>query len=104
MLVIFHQILDLNKYNFIDGDVIFIPKNSNVINVLGEVLNPTAFEYSKNLSINQAIESAGGFQQFADTKRVYVIKSNGLVQKVNRNIFLGNTGLQQVILSLFREK
>lgn len=78
----------------LDGDVIFIPKNSNVINVLGEVLNPTAFEYSKNISINQAIESAGGFQQFADTKRVYVIKSNGMVQKVNRNIFVGNTGLQ----------
>ena len=78
----------------LDGDVIFIPKNSNVINVIGEVLNPTAFEYSKNLSINKAIESAGGFQQFADKKRVYVIKSNGLVQKVNRNIFLGNTGLQ----------
>lgn len=78
----------------LDGDVIFVPKNSNVINVIGEVLNPTAFEYSKNISINQAIESAGGFQQFADTKRVYVIKSNGLVQKVNRNIFLGNTGLQ----------
>lgn len=78
----------------LDGDIIFIPKNSNVINVLGEVLNPTAFEYSKNISINQAIESAGGFQQFADKKRVYVIKSNGLVQKVNRNIFLGNTGLQ----------
>ena len=78
----------------LDGDIIFIPKNSNVINVLGEVLNPTAFEYSKNISINKAIESAGGFQQFADTKRVYVIKSNGLVQKVNRNIFVGNTGLE----------
>ena len=73
---------------------IFIPKNSNVVNVIGEVLNPAAFEYSKNMSVIQAIENAGGFQQFADTKRVYVIKANGLVKKVNRNIFLGDSGLK----------
>ena len=78
----------------LDGDNIFVPKGSNVINVLGEVLNPTAFEFSKNISVMQAIENAGGFQQFADKKRVYIIKSNGLVEKVNRNIFIGNSGLE----------
>ena len=78
----------------LDGDNIFVPKNSNVINVLGEVLNPTAFEFSKNLSINEAIENAGGFQQFADKKRVYVIKANGNVEKASRNIFIGNSGLE----------
>ena len=78
----------------LDGDNIFVPKGSNVINVLGEVLNPTAFEFSKNISVIQAIENAGGFQQFADKKRVYIIKSNGLVEKVNRNIFIGNSGLE----------
>ena len=65
-----------------------------MINVLGEVLNPTAFEFSKNLSINEAIENAGGFQQFADKKRVYVIKANGNVEKASRNIFIGNSGLE----------
>ena len=78
----------------LDGDDIFIPKDSNVINVLGEVLNPTAFEFSKNLSVNDAIENAGGFQQFADKKRVYVIKANGTVEKASRNIFVGNSGLE----------
>ena len=78
----------------LDGDNIFVPKGSNVINVLGEVLNPTAFEFSKNISVIQAIENAGGFQQFADKKRIYIIKSNGLVEKVNRNIFIGNSGLE----------
>ena len=78
----------------LDGDSIFVPKNSNVINVLGEVLNPTAFEFSKNLSISKAIENAGGFQQFADKKRVYVIKANGMVEKASRNIFIGNSSLE----------
>ena len=33
-----------------DGDSIIVPKNPNTINVLGEVLNPIAFEYEKKLS------------------------------------------------------
>ena len=31
-----------------DGDTIIVPRNPNAINVLGEVLNPIAFEYTKN--------------------------------------------------------
>ena len=76
-----------------DGDKIIIPKNPNAINVLGEVLNPVAFEYSKNTSINSAIDMAGGYQQYADKRRVYVIKANGIVVKSRRNIFAGNTSL-----------
>ncbi len=77
-----------------DGDSIIVPKNPNFINVLGEVLNPTALEFSKDLNINSAILSAGGYKNYADKKRVYVIKSNGLVRKANRNIFVGNTNLE----------
>ena len=74
-----------------DGDRIIVPKNPNAINVLGEVLNPTAFEYSRGIRINEAIENAGGYQELADKRRVYVIKSNGLIQKSSRNIFTGNS-------------
>ena len=73
-----------------DGDTLIIPKNPNAINVLGEVLNPVAFEYTKQISIRSAINQAGGFQEFADKNRVYVIKANGIVQKSGRNIFAGN--------------
>ena len=80
--------------NLFDGDTIFIPKNPNFISVLGEVLNPIAFEYSKGLSLNSAIELAGGYKQFADKRRVYVIKANGIIEKPKRNIFIGSSGLQ----------
>ncbi len=76
-----------------DGDSIVVPKNSNAINVLGEVLNPVAFEFTPKMSINLAIEQAGGYQRFADKKRVYVIKANGIVERPKRNVFLGNTNL-----------
>lgn len=73
-----------------DGDSVIIPKNPNVINVFGEVLNPIAFEYKKRTSIREAINMAGGYKEYAKKNAVYVIKSNGLIVKANRNIFAGN--------------
>ena len=76
-----------------DGDTLIVPKNPNTISVLGEVLNPIAFEYSKNMNIRSAINQAGGYQQYADKTRVYVIKASGIIQKPRRNIFAGNVEL-----------
>ena len=77
-----------------DGDKIVIPKVSNVINVIGSVLNPIAFELTSNSGIQSAITKAGGYQPYADKRRVYIIKANGLVEKNSRNIFAGNYDLQ----------
>tara|TARA_B100000900_G_scaffold301952_1_gene260490 strand:- start:710 stop:2971 length:2262 start_codon:yes stop_codon:yes gene_type:complete len=77
-----------------DGDKIVIPKVSNVINIIGSVLNPIAFEFTGNLNIQSAISKAGGYQPYADKRRVYIIKANGLVEKNSRNIFAGNSNLQ----------
>ena len=77
-----------------DGDMIKIPKNPNTINILGEVLNPIAFEFEKGLSIRKAIERAGGYKEYAKRNSVYVIKANGITEKVKRNIFVGSTKLE----------
>ena len=77
-----------------DGDTIVVPKNPNSISVLGEVLNPVAFEYKRGLTVRSAIDQAGGFQEYADRKRVYVIRANGIVERPKRNVFVGgNSGL-----------
>ncbi len=77
-----------------DGDTIFVPKNPNSINILGEVLNPVAIEYTNKITLQSAINKAGGFQQFADKRRVYVIKANGMIKKGNKNIFVNNNNLE----------
>ena len=77
-----------------DGDSLIIPKNPYTINVLGEVLNPLAFEFSENISIKAAISYAGGYQKYADKRRVYIITASGITKKTNRNIFTGNIDLQ----------
>jgi polysaccharide biosynthesis/export protein len=86
--------LSINNTILLDGDTFIVPKNPNAINVLGEVLNPIAFEYNKRITVRSAIENSGGYQDFADKRKVYVIKANGLVEKANRNIFTQNIKLE----------
>ena len=88
------QSVSANKTILFNGDSIFVPKNPNVINVLGEVLNPIAFEYNKRITIRSAIENSGGYQDYADKRKVYVIKANGLIERANRNIFTKNVKLE----------
>ena len=82
-----------NEIVLFDGDLIIIPKQSNVVNVIGEVLNPIAFEYSNKMTIQSAISNAGGYQSYADKKKVFIIKANGLVEKPGRNVFAGRSNL-----------
>ena len=77
-----------------NGDEVVIPKKTSVINVIGAVLNPIAFEFSEDMSIQSAISNAGGYQPFADKRRVYVIKANGLVDNASRSVFIGNSNLE----------
>ena len=86
--------LSATNTSLIDGDSIFIPKNPYTINVFGEVLNPISFEYKKSMSVNDAIDIAGGFKEYAKKNGVYVIKANGITEKANRNIFVRNIKLE----------
>ena len=77
----------------LDGDSIIVPKIPNAINVLGEVLNPSAFEFQKGMDVRDAIQYAGGYQDYADKRKIYIIKANGIIQKAGRNIFVSNDNL-----------
>jgi len=86
--------LSSSKTILLDGDSLFVPRNPNTINVLGEVLNPIAFEFNKRTTVRSAIDNSGGYQDYADKRKVYVIKANGLIEKANRNIFTSNVKLE----------
>lgn len=76
-----------------DGDSIIVPRISNTISVMGEVLNPSTFEYTNKIDIKSAISNAGGFKDFANKRKVYVIRANGLIESANRTIFRKNISL-----------
>lgn len=51
--------------------------NSRRVYVTGEVTKPGAFQMLPNMTVLQALTSAGGFTQFARIKSIYVLRVEG---------------------------
>ena len=66
-----------------DGDSIFIPRKTNNIHVLGEVRNPATISYFQNMTISEAINSSGSYNEFADTKNIIIVDPDGSIKFVN---------------------
>ena len=61
--------------------------NSKRIYVMGEVVRAGAFPLVPNMTVLQALSSAGGFQQFANSKKIYVLRKEpgGKTRKIAFN-------------------
>lgn len=55
--------------------VIVTTINSQRVYILGEVSRPGAFPLLPNMTVLQALSSAGGFTQFAKQKSIYVLRT-----------------------------
>jgi len=68
-----------------DGDVLIIPKKTNLVMVSGQVYNPTAVSYLPGKSAKWYLSQSGGLTQIADKKAVFVIRANGSVLSAKNN-------------------
>ncbi len=59
------------------NDTVFIPKNPNVVYVVGEVGIPATVKYKKGASLSYYINQAGGYTQNSDEGNEIVILPNG---------------------------
>ncbi len=90
-------IIDFKQDNILSNiileneDTIYIPKQSNIIPVIGGVQTARGVSYKKNKSTRYYINKAGGRNQFALKRKVYVFKANGVVKKNPSKIELGDT-------------
>ncbi|MCB9515780.1 MAG: SLBB domain-containing protein [Candidatus Latescibacteria bacterium] len=64
-----------------DGDRLIVPKKPNYVMVIGEVHNPTAFQFHDDMKAKDLVKQAGGETRFADTKRAYVVRADGSVTR-----------------------
>jgi protein involved in polysaccharide export with SLBB domain len=71
-----------------DGDSIFIPRYSPVVNVGGAVNSPVAVAYVPGRSLDYYIRAAGGPARNADNGRAYVTQPNGTVEARSRRFIL----------------
>lgn len=66
-----------------EGDIVYVPQKSDVVQVVGEVAIPKAVVFESKLKVKDYVQSAGGFNDRADTGNVLVMKPNGEIGKVN---------------------
>ena len=54
--------------------VIVKESRSQVVYLMGKVLRPGSFPLAPNMTVVQAISSAGGFSEWADTKNIIIVR------------------------------
>ncbi len=67
----------IEKMRLADGDVITIPRKSEVVHVLGAVQSPGPVLYDPGYSVAEYLKRVGGGTQDADYSRAVVIKVSG---------------------------
>ena len=70
-----------------DGDSVFLPQYSAVVDVRGAVSSPVAVSFVPGKDIGYYIAAAGGLTQKAEGSRAYVVQPNGKVESKSRRFF-----------------
>lgn len=65
-----------------NGDIIVVPKLSQLVRISGEVLFPNAVMHQLSLKPDEYVELAGGYTQDANNSRIILKKSNGSTIKI----------------------
>jgi polysaccharide biosynthesis/export protein len=82
--------------------VIVAQINSQRIYILGEVARAGAYPLLPNMTMLQGLSSAGGFTQFANTKKIYMLRTeNGKQTKYPFNykdVIAGKSSEQNIVL------
>lgn len=71
------------------GDSIYIPKKPNTVIVDGSVYNPTAITYKPGRSAGWYLHQAGGPNNMANRKAIFVIRADGSVAGGHGGLFTG---------------
>ena len=65
-----------------EGDVVFIPKNTNTVTINGAVMVPNTVSYMKGKDVDYYLNQAGGYSDNARKSKKFIVYMNGQVTKV----------------------
>ena len=68
---------EINDLVLEEGDIVYVPQKSDVVQITGEVTIPKTVVYNKDLKLKDYVNSAGGYTDRADSGNVLVLKPNG---------------------------
>lgn len=64
------------------SDVIYIPQRPSTVAVLGRVLQPGSFPFRPGASVEDYVDLAGGYAQFASESETFVVLPDGTARKI----------------------
>jgi len=67
-----------------DGDVLYIPRLSNLVTVHGEVQYPNTQLFRRGEEVEDYIDRAGGFTRNANEKELILVKANGMIVTIGK--------------------
>ena len=75
------------------GDTLFIPARSRFVITVGDVLNPSALQFSPGKGVAEYLNESGGFNISADEERVFIVYPNGEAKPISLASWGGNRNL-----------
>ena len=79
-----------DNIEMLQGDIVDISFNSNVVQVKGQVFVPSAVLYQKGASLSYYLTQAGGTTDSADVGRIYVTSAERKKMEIGRILFPGD--------------
>jgi protein involved in polysaccharide export with SLBB domain len=76
-----------SNVHIIPGDKIIVERMTQTVKVIGEIELNSEFSKVGNKRAKYYINSAGGFKEEADKRRVYVVYANGFAKKTKKFLF-----------------
>lgn len=86
--------LDPSRIALEDGDVVRIPRASQLVQVHGEVFLPNAFVWHSGYYVEDYIKQAGGLMQKSAGDRVLLVRQSGEIASENGGGFVFSTRVQ----------
>lgn len=80
-----------------DGDELLVPKQTQVVTVIGETQQNTSHLHMQGLDRDDYISMSGGLTRRADKRRIYVVRANGSVLVRNRSRWLGRSNRIEIL-------
>ena len=92
--VVLPRELDAGSIALEDGDVVRIPRSSQLVSVHGEVYLPNAFVWRKGYHVRDYINQAGGLIQKSSGDQVLLIRQSGEIASENGQRFVMSTQVE----------
>ena len=82
--ILLESLQDASRLYLEDGDIVYIPAKSQLVNVQGEVKYPNTQTHREDDKLDDYIARAGGFTAMANDKEFIIIRPNGLIETFSR--------------------